>query len=79
MSFSVILQPPEVPATSAEPESGDGVDDGDNVPSAGSSISGVSEGKKHKRPRTQTRMDKALLMFLERPRESEVMAQKVFF
>lgn len=77
--FCVFFKQPEVPESSAEPETGDGVDDGDNEPSTSSSVSGVLEGKKRKRPRTQTRMDEALLKFLESPRESEIMAQKVFF
>ena len=50
--FCVFFQQPEVSETSAEPETGDGADDGDNEPSASSSVSGVLEGKKRKRPRT---------------------------
>lgn len=81
MSFvCVILQPPEVAGAlgeaeaEAEADSGDGGDEADNMPSASSSL---SEGKKRKRAKTQAQMDEALLKFLERPRQSEAVAEKV--
>jgi hypothetical protein len=62
----------------ADPEGVDEADGDDNVPSASSSVACVSEGKKRKRQRSPTRMDYALLKFLERPRESKIVAQKIF-
>lgn len=72
--FCVVLQPTEVPA--GEPDSADGGDEVEQHPSSSASVV-MSEGKKRKRPKTQ--MHEALMEFLERPRESDMISKQVIF